>query len=91
MNASTALIANNAGFGLAGPIGSFDAYLDRVSRIPVLDRARAQAQSMGRGRAGGHHAQIGAAQALADRQVPRNHVDDGRGNVKRGDLARIAP
>ena len=43
MNASTALIANNAGFGLAGPIGSFDAYLDRVSRIPVLDREQEQA------------------------------------------------
>ena len=43
MNASTAMIANNAGFGLAGPIGSFDAYLDRVSRIPVLDREQEQA------------------------------------------------
>jgi RNA polymerase sigma-32 factor len=43
MNASTALIAKNAGFGLAGPIGSFDAYLDRVSRIPVLDREQEQA------------------------------------------------
>ncbi len=38
MNAQTALIAQNAGLALAGPIGSFDAYLERVSRIPVLDR-----------------------------------------------------
>jgi RNA polymerase sigma-32 factor len=42
-NVSTALIANHAGFGLAGPIGSFEAYLDRVSRIPVLDREQEQA------------------------------------------------
>ena len=42
-NASTALIANHAGFGVAGPIGSFEAYLDRVSRIPVLDRDQEQA------------------------------------------------
>jgi len=43
MNAQTALIAQNAGFGLAGPIGSFDAYLERVSHIPVLDRDQEQA------------------------------------------------
>ncbi len=42
MNAQTALIAQHAGLGLAGPIGSFDAYLDRVSRIPVLSREREQ-------------------------------------------------
>jgi len=42
MNAQTALIANQAGLALAGPIGSFDAYLERVSRIPVLDREREQ-------------------------------------------------
>src|SRR5579863_5706156 len=37
-HAQTALIAQPAAFGLAGPIGSFDAYLERVSRIPVLSR-----------------------------------------------------
>src|SRR5580692_4273966 len=42
MNAQTALIAAQAGLGLAGPIGSFDAYLERVSRIPVLDREQEQ-------------------------------------------------
>src|SRR5579862_6110271 len=42
MNAQTALIAQNAALALAGPIGSFDAYLERVSRIPVLDREREQ-------------------------------------------------
>jgi RNA polymerase sigma-32 factor len=34
----TALTPQHAGLAMAGPIGSFDAYLDRVSRIPVLDR-----------------------------------------------------
>ena len=40
MNAETvtALTPQHAGLAMAGPIGSFDAYLDRVSRIPVLDR-----------------------------------------------------
>jgi RNA polymerase sigma-32 factor len=42
MNAQTALIAQQSGLALAGPIGSFDAYLDRVSRIPVLSREREQ-------------------------------------------------
>ena len=41
-NTQTALIAQPAAFGLAGPIGSFDAYLDRVSRIPVLSREQEQ-------------------------------------------------
>jgi RNA polymerase sigma-32 factor len=41
MSAQTA-VAPAAGLGLAGPIGSFDAYLDRVSRIPVLSREREQ-------------------------------------------------
>lgn len=35
-------VAPAAGLGLAGPIGSFDAYLERVSRIPVLSREREQ-------------------------------------------------
>jgi RNA polymerase sigma-32 factor len=38
MTASTALIARNGDFALAGPLGSLDAYLDRVGRIPVLTR-----------------------------------------------------
>jgi len=41
-NARTALIAQHAGLAMAGPIGSFDAYLERVSRIPVLDREHEQ-------------------------------------------------
>jgi len=40
-NPQTALIAQ-PGFGLAGPIGTFDAYLERVSRIPVLSREQEQ-------------------------------------------------
>jgi RNA polymerase sigma-32 factor len=38
MTASTALIARAGDFALAGPLGSLDAYLDRVGRIPVLSR-----------------------------------------------------
>jgi RNA polymerase sigma-32 factor len=41
MTAQTALIAHNpglAGLALAGPMGSFDAYLERVGRIPLLGR-----------------------------------------------------
>jgi RNA polymerase sigma-32 factor len=39
MNAATALVArNSAELALAGPVGSLDAYLDRVGRIPVLSR-----------------------------------------------------
>jgi RNA polymerase sigma-32 factor len=42
MRASNALIAPSADLALAGPIGSFDAYVDRVSRIPVLTREEEQ-------------------------------------------------
>ena len=46
MNAQTALIAHHpglAGLAMAGPIGSFDAYLERVGRVPVLTRDEEQA------------------------------------------------
>jgi RNA polymerase sigma-32 factor len=36
--APTAVIARHNDFVLAGPVGSFDAYMDKVSRIPVLSR-----------------------------------------------------
>jgi RNA polymerase sigma-32 factor len=45
MSAQTALIAHHpglAGLALTGPIGSFDAYLERVGRIPVLTREEEQ-------------------------------------------------
>jgi RNA polymerase sigma-32 factor len=35
---STALVLKSPDNLLAGPLGSFDAYVERVSRIPVLDR-----------------------------------------------------
>jgi RNA polymerase sigma-32 factor len=35
---STALVLKNSDSLLAGPLGSFDAYVERVSRIPVLGR-----------------------------------------------------
>jgi RNA polymerase sigma-32 factor len=38
MSAQTALMTQPTDFGLAGPLGSFDAYVDRVSRVPVLSR-----------------------------------------------------
>ena len=38
MTATTALVAHPADSMLAGPVGSFDAYVERVSRIPVLNR-----------------------------------------------------
>src|SRR5215831_12321793 len=36
--AATALVTRQKDFVLAGPVGSFDAYMDQVSRIPVLTR-----------------------------------------------------
>ena len=38
MTTATALVAPNTDLALAGPLGSLDAYLDRVGRIPVLSR-----------------------------------------------------
>ena len=38
MTAGTALVARMGDHALAGPLGSLDAYLERVSRIPVLTR-----------------------------------------------------
>jgi len=49
MNAQTALIAHKPGFAglaLTGPIGSFDAYLERVGRIAVLSREQEQELSV---------------------------------------------
>ena len=42
MTAQTALIAPHSDFGLVGPVGSFDAYVERVRRIPVLSREEEQ-------------------------------------------------
>jgi RNA polymerase sigma-32 factor len=36
--ACTAVVARNCDLSIAGPLGSLDAYLERVSRIPVLTR-----------------------------------------------------
>jgi RNA polymerase sigma-32 factor len=38
MTAGTAIITRPTDLALSGPLGSVDAYLDRVSRIPVLSR-----------------------------------------------------
>jgi RNA polymerase sigma-32 factor len=43
MTAGTALVARVGDQALAGPLGSLDAYLDRVSRIPVLTREEERA------------------------------------------------
>ena len=38
MSARTAMMTHVAELGVTGPLGSFDAYVDRVSRVPVLSR-----------------------------------------------------
>ncbi len=38
MTTATALIRSHTDLALAGPVGSLDAYVDRVARIPVLSR-----------------------------------------------------
>jgi len=43
MTAGTALVARMGVQALAGPLGSLDAYLERVSRIPVLTREEERA------------------------------------------------
>lgn len=43
MTTGTALLTRNADLSLAGPLGSLDAYLDRVGRIAVLTREEEQA------------------------------------------------
>src|SRR6202043_331192 len=43
MSAGTALVARIGDQALAGPLGSLDAYLERVSRIPVLSREEERA------------------------------------------------
>ena len=42
MATRTAMLAQPADFGVAGPLGSFDAYVGRVSRVPVLSREEEQ-------------------------------------------------
>jgi len=43
MTGSTALVARNGDLALTGAVGSLDAYLERVSRIPVLSREEERA------------------------------------------------
>jgi RNA polymerase sigma-32 factor len=38
MTTATALVRSNTDLVLAGPVGSLDAYIERVSRVPVLSR-----------------------------------------------------
>src|SRR5215468_12438691 len=45
-------------------------------RISILNGAHAEPDSMGRGRAGGDDAEVWALQAVANREMPRDHVDD---------------
>jgi len=46
MTTATALVAPSCDLALAGPLGSLDAYLDRVSRIPVLTRDEERALAL---------------------------------------------
>jgi len=38
MSSSSALVAKQTGLVFAGPVGSLDGYIDRVSQIPVLSK-----------------------------------------------------
>jgi RNA polymerase sigma-32 factor len=42
MSPTTAVLVPSPALALAGPIGNFDAYLDRISQIPILSREREQ-------------------------------------------------
>jgi len=42
MTAQTAMMTHMGEFGMAGPLGSFEAYVERVSRVPVLSREEEQ-------------------------------------------------
>jgi RNA polymerase sigma-32 factor len=42
MSVQTAMMTHGNDFGLAGPLGSFEAYVERVSRVPVLSREEEQ-------------------------------------------------
>jgi len=42
MTAQTAMMTHMGEFGVAGPLGSFEAYVERVSRVPVLSREEEQ-------------------------------------------------
>ena len=59
-------------------------------RIAVLDHAPGITDAMRGGGAGGDHRQIRALQAVHDRQIARDHVDDGARDEERRDLARPA-
>ncbi len=57
---ANALVARYSDLALTGPLGSFDAYLDRVTRIPVLSREDEQAL----GQRLREHGDVEAARAL---------------------------
>ena len=57
---ANALVARYSDLALTGPLGSFDAYLDRVTRIPVLSREDEQALA----RRLRDHGDVEAARAL---------------------------
>ena len=57
---ANALVARYSDLALTGPLGSFDAYLDRVTRIPVLSREDEQALA----RRLRDHGDVDAARAL---------------------------
>jgi RNA polymerase sigma-32 factor len=42
MSAQTAMMTHGADLGVAGPLGSFEAYVERVRRVPVLSREEEQ-------------------------------------------------
>ena len=43
MSTQTAMMTHASDFGVAGPLGTLEAYIERVSRVPVLSREEEQA------------------------------------------------
>ena len=66
----------------------FAAACDDDVSVAVLDRPEAETDRVGRGGARRDDPEIRPLETVADRQVPRNHVDDRGRNEKRRDLAR---
>ncbi|OPZ05180.1 MAG: hypothetical protein BWZ09_01267 [Alphaproteobacteria bacterium ADurb.BinA305] len=70
--------------------GGFSAARNHHVGITVADHARAHADRVQAGCAGGDHREVGPLHAEHDREVARDHVDDGARNEEGRDLARAA-
>ena len=68
--------------------GGLGAAGDHDVGVAVFDHAAGIADAVGGGGAGGDHGEIRSLEAVHDRQIARDHVDDAHGNVKRRNPAR---